>query len=266
MGGGRAGEVDEFTLLCERCGYVLDGIGPARECPECGSPIDASRPERRAGTPWQRGPSWASLLRTWAVTLRRPWRTLGDMRFDRESHPRIVTCAAAALVAIVPAMIATAAGLEEAFEEIPPDVLSALSVLVGGPAAASVFLLLTKFESLGLFIIGRRHGYRLTPAMARTICGHGCVGWLLCAASWWLAWALPWPLGFYGRLVVQVFGAAAGFMFFETFAYMGLRRCRYANRPRPAQAASEPSTISSVSHPSSETTASSGTEGGVMSA
>ena len=26
-----------------------------------------------------------------------------------------------------------------------------------------------------------------------------------------------------------------GFLFFETFAYLGLRRCKYANRPRPSQ-------------------------------
>lgn len=26
-----------------------------------------------------------------------------------------------------------------------------------------------------------------------------------------------------------------GFLFFETFAYLGLRRCKYANRTRPTQ-------------------------------
>ena len=28
----------------------------------------------------------------------------------------------------------------------------------------------------------------------------------------------------------------AGFLFFETFAYLGLRRCKYANRLRPKSA------------------------------
>ncbi|MEZ6318065.1 MAG: hypothetical protein R3B49_04810 [Phycisphaerales bacterium] len=48
---------DEYTVLCERCGYVVEGLDPAGACPECGKPIAESLPERRVGTPWQRARS-----------------------------------------------------------------------------------------------------------------------------------------------------------------------------------------------------------------
>lgn len=41
------------TLLCEGCGYTLDGIPGGGNCPECGRPIADSRPDLRHGPAWE---------------------------------------------------------------------------------------------------------------------------------------------------------------------------------------------------------------------
>lgn len=76
---------DEYTLLCEKCGYVVEGLDIAGVCPECGKPIEESLPERRVGTPWQQEPGVKSLVRTWWMTLRHPKRTLDVIQVVGES-------------------------------------------------------------------------------------------------------------------------------------------------------------------------------------
>lgn len=44
---------DDNDLLCERCGYVLNGLSDDSRCPECGQPIADSRPEHRRPAPWE---------------------------------------------------------------------------------------------------------------------------------------------------------------------------------------------------------------------
>ena len=56
--------MDDTTLLCERCGYSLEGLPHTHTCPECGVPIRESLPAQRTGSPWQRSPG----VRSWLAT------------------------------------------------------------------------------------------------------------------------------------------------------------------------------------------------------
>jgi hypothetical protein len=74
----------ETDLLCENCGYVLNGLPPDSRCPECGRPVADSDPALRGPTAWEQtaGEGFASsgaFFSTSADVLFRPshfYRTL----------------------------------------------------------------------------------------------------------------------------------------------------------------------------------------------
>src|ERR1700689_411895 len=45
---------EETDILCENCGYMLNGLQPSGKCPECGAEIDLSVSERLRKPPlWE---------------------------------------------------------------------------------------------------------------------------------------------------------------------------------------------------------------------
>lgn len=271
---------DEYTLLCEKCGYVIEGLDPSGNCPECGKPIAESLPERRVGTPWQQSPGVGSLVRTWWMTLRHPVRTLDVMRVDSVSHPRKLGWGTVFVASLILAFGYT----HPAIYQLTPidithgdypngyprwNVLLLVPIFTAFPLV--VFPILTWIETRGLKLIAITRGFRIDIYAARNITGHGTTGWLL-LACWYAA------AHFVGSLIIQlntdlpdsqsvqkgevdpvmvyvylfdsfapswmyaanfyisITGVLFGFLFFETFAYLGLRRLKFANRVRPPAA------------------------------
>ncbi len=252
---------DEYTLLCERCGYVIEGLDASGNCPECGKAIAESLPGRRVGTPWQRRGTIKSVVPTAIRTLTHPLNLLGTLRCEEDE--RVMSLrqryAIAAGLGVTTGVIQVAgpfvrSGPEGAAFSAPT--VADLFVLVPAVAFVTAIVavavtLLTIVESRGLVFIGNRRGLRMTPAYASQITHHGSIGWVI--AGWSLgvsialasiAYEFGWRLWDSARpdetplaiLATGCVGAFGGFLFFEVFAWLGLRRCKFANRVRPATA------------------------------
>jgi len=244
-------------LLCGRCGYEVGPLDAARACPECGRAIALSLPERRTGTPWQRREAWGARLATAGLLATGPLRLFDRMRVQPVRHQPVLWAAAA------PIALLTATALLRWLEREKPlagggsvqwttgsvagsAALIAVLAVVLTPVWRVVLGVLTRIEGRGLVFFSRRRGTRVTPALARTIVGHGTLAWLLVGAGALAALPLLWsgqaelalagfrtpglarPLAIAGGVL-----ALLGFLAFETTAWLGLRRCRYANPPRP---------------------------------
>ncbi|USN98566.1 MAG: hypothetical protein H6810_10370 [Phycisphaeraceae bacterium] len=247
--------IDEYTLLCEKCGYVIEGLPREGACPECAKPVAESLPERREGTAWQRAPTWRSFVRTVVSTLRHPLGTIAVMQIDERSVRSFRWRALLVSGALIGLPLAVAAA---PLVRGPVRPLFAFIVLPCATAGIAVLLaFLTLLECEGLCVLGRTKGARLTKAVAVTVTSFGCSGWiagvsgtglLLCACvpvtlldMVWIDHGTHQSPGF-SETGWDVLDAVAwvfwfppilGFLFFEVFAWLGLRRCRFANRARP---------------------------------
>lgn len=252
--------INDHTLLCERCGYIIEGLPETGACPECGRPIAESLPERRdltVATGWL-----GSVYRNAARTIRHPFRTL-----DRTPiHENVIHAGlwtrihAATWIGASLAVSSIALGVLDDNEPYGLAIGLAVMMIIGLVGGTLVFLLiqlLTWIEVRGLVLFGKQRGSRITLNVARTTCAHGSAGWLiasigfaLTATTASLTWGLfaGWKqhdgyrsptLPGWGWAVVETSPLVAlawiaiGFLFFETFAWLGLRRLRFANPPRP---------------------------------
>ncbi len=65
---------DETDVLCEDCGYILNGLAEAGSCPECGQPIAQSLGNHRGPSYFEDAPSVRSFIVTTCQVLFRPTR------------------------------------------------------------------------------------------------------------------------------------------------------------------------------------------------
>lgn len=237
--------ITDHTLLCEQCGYILEGLDPATNCPECGKPIAESLPERRTGTPFQQDPTWRGLAGQSIMLARRPTALFGRMRIgaDNDSSLLARSIALASLATVLPtATVVTALSLSRSihgYEIIIGFWIMALCWLVVGFA----LLLLTAIERKGVTFFSRRRGWRVPKPVAQSICANAAPGWIsagvlfsigLLVLPFAARWAddLPRSMRAWGQgaaAALPFLGLLAGMLIFETLVYLGVRRCKYAN-------------------------------------
>jgi hypothetical protein len=255
---------DKFILLCERCGYGVDGLPPDGVCPECALEIERSLPVHRPGTPWQQRPSFATMLGTFWLAARHPVRTLDTMAVTPPRFWRVLMIASVPFGLLLGIVLLLVFEIERPLPNggsvawYPGSVADSLALgivlsLAMIPLAAAALAGLTWVEARGLVLFSAQRGGRVYPELAHAIVRHGAAGWLVSAIGALLllplAWSFETDVGpIMGRspsgapptwmLVLGGVGlalAVLGFLGFELFAWLGLRRCKFANRPKPTQ-------------------------------
>lgn len=248
---------DEYTLLCEACGYVLAELPADGDCPECGRAIATSMPGARIGSPWQRRPGIAAWCATAWTALVHPRRLHQQLRIGSPADRSLLLTnflVAGSVTAALPTY-RLLAGSHPVVAWAPKagvyageyrHVITAL-VATGTVGVVFIFLwLLTWIEASGVRFFGSRRGWRTTRLVARSVTSHASFGWVLAMVLFTLGWATidldlflarrgqqPTLRSRYGDLLAlaPVVGFFIGMLLFELRVFQGMRACRFANRP-----------------------------------
>lgn len=228
------------VLLCERCGYVLEGTPRDGVCAECGKPVVESLPERRVGSEWQRAQTFQA-WRECAVALHKSpsavWKALGITRADH--HAAEYGCIAGT-VPIACAYVLSARRADNGFQAI----LVGLFLVSFFTWLALYFL--TWIEAKGVEFFSKRRGWRVPRSLAWAITSHASATWwvattILSFGLWqadrlehWANSAVPASMQAFVPLtgaIVPLAAFALGMLVFETLVYQGVRTCKFANVP-----------------------------------
>lgn len=251
---------DQPALLCERCGYVIDGLDEGAACPECGLPVDESSPDRRPGSPWQRRPDYCGWLRTLRDIHTRPRRLFRSLRVAPAIDTRLQVVNQLLLpVTLVPGFwLLLRRGPELIF---PLD--GFLFSMLFASMTVPVTLLLGWIEKRGVIFFAAKRGWRVPEPLARSIIDH-------CSLTWFWAWyglilgvffsplldralskvATNTVLDAFVPVAPPLLGFVVGMLVFETLVYLGVRQCQYANTSvRASTDSRSPSSASTMNTP-----------------
>lgn len=250
-----ASDITDTTLLCERCGYVLEGLDERGACPECGKPIAESLPSARTGTPFQTSPGLRGFLRQCWSLVRRPAELFAAMRVESDPNALLFFFSSGlAAISLVGPIGIFALLLGDSPEDRVIGVTVPLFLWLPF-VFALVFLMW--LERVGVVFFSRKRGWRVPRPVAAAICANAAPGWIAAGAlvhvgiglmlliqritydlpRGWRPWAET------AAAAMPFLGFIAGMLIFETLVYIGVRRCKYANwveRPAPASPAATP--------------------------
>ncbi|MBL8745251.1 MAG: hypothetical protein JNK58_02725 [Phycisphaerae bacterium] len=224
-----------LQLLCETCGYPIDGITASAACPECGRPIDESLPARRIGSPWQQCPG----LRAWALTgwrlLRHPRAAWSAVRIERRQSASLLLANL-----IFSAALGTATLLPGPAWSAPIRYTLAFFTIL-----FLLLLALSTVEYAGIRFLGKHHAFRITESVALTTCAHASYGWLLSGAGLAIAAQVLQRIGPFwnasmgfrggrntGVLLaggIMLIAFVSGMIAYSILCGLGYRALRYAN-------------------------------------
>ena len=107
-----------------------------------------------------------------------------------------------------------------------------------------VLRLLCWIEIRGVQFFGGHRGWRITPALARSVIAHSSVGWVIGGLLWALGIACLFVLiccvegdMIFSSTLCQAsalfpfVGLLMGLLIFESLVFIGIRACRFANAP-----------------------------------
>lgn len=240
---------DEYTLLCERCGYVIEDLDTSGACPECGKPIRESLPSARTGTPMQNTSSRLAQVLSIPKFLSSPRRWYAQARIDEGDGTRLIfsnvmlSSVLGVLLSLCALMLRGLDGSVAMDSPFPPW-QHAIALLGSICVSAASLWGLIALEAAGLRFFGGKRGWRITRAVSYTVVAHAAPAWTLGVAGFWLGLTNPTLIEPLTNLVLRAgipillppdvilaafFGFLPGMLLFETIVYIGVRQNRYAN-------------------------------------
>jgi hypothetical protein len=239
-------ELGANAIVCESCGYSLDGLPIDGVCPECAAPVFDSLAEARPGSQWQQH---GRLGRGMMEAAARPRVMMRRLRVDRW-RDRVLVARVAVVTGAIPAALMAVSwrgpwGAMRMVRGLLPGVVSTVAdwlvtwVLMWGAAWVAIVILI----GLGMVTIWadatlwRRR--RLTWEKARAIGAHASLGLLggsmlvMLGAGCCVLLSALGVLDQYKSLMyasmASVVGLGVGAGWFAILAHIGLEVCRYPN-------------------------------------
>jgi hypothetical protein len=242
---------DDF--LCEKCGYVLNGLGPEANCSECGKPAYESHPERRVGNAWQRKRGVKNYFATIGQHIRHPFRSFESAQLVGKGSIQfaIICCFIATFGSILLSYAYGYSTESVLIESVDVREILLVGIITSVLVAIGWFflLVLVGIEYCGIRFFGNRKQYRISRINACVICGYSTPGWIV---GYSLAFLFSWITLFLlfslwitsesdirnsvSKLAVVVFDGSwlVGMLWFETLVYIGMRKMKFANPPEAA--------------------------------
>jgi len=210
--------------LCEACGYALQGLSSAGDCPECGRAIAESSPALRTGPD--------ALLKTVADLALRPRLFFRNMRVDGSN------ASARGFLALATVFIGLGWCVMQVFW-----IGSSLGTgLIHWTILSASIVLLSYIEAVGVVFFSRKRDWRVPFKLAERLACYASIGWI--PAAFVMGWALAhFQDGSIDRWMRQLLGTwglwqsvellvligAVAMMWFEVLVWTGVRQTKFAN-------------------------------------
>ena len=164
---------DETDLLCEGCGYLLNGLPTESNCPECGKPISQSIGIHRRASDFEQAPSRVSFIATTRRVIFAPTAFFRELS-TRSQTPLAKSFARVHMLIASVLFAAAATGhlfwILGTFRFLAGELVSWVLVGmlgIGIPAVYVILTLLTRLAAWLSAIEGRYWGMRLPHAVVR---------------------------------------------------------------------------------------------------
>lgn len=239
-----ADQLNDDTLLCESCGYIIENLDQSLPCPECGRLIKDSLPHKREGSPWHYERSLRTLITTWFLILFKPKKIIPKLNLSPSGSMALMWYSLL-LASLTPTMILAVYLIINAFKygSSPYDLIGLVAYIILGLIYWIIAVIYATLAIPRVRWIAKLRGHRLPFSVVWPAVEHAAIGLTLAPLLICLNMLLLflYEAFFYGanstaelamNLAINIVGFLAlplAILEFEVLLRLGIRELRYRN-------------------------------------